>query len=324
MIERTMIYLVTPCFFDSKSLARLIDEVVDQFPEGDRDHLRFVAIDDSAGSDRDRIRGLGGPDVTWIETPFNVGHQRAIVFGLRELAPMLEDDDIIVTLDSDGEDQPADVPRLLDPLESPHDPARLAIALRTRRRETVPFKIAYRLFRVFFHTLTGEVVRSGNFAAMRASLIKRIIWHPYFDISYSATLISLPLAPTLVPCQRGSRYGGKSSMSPARLISHGLGMLVPFSDRIATRAFIGLAMAGFVSLTAIALMALFGLVSNDALPAWPFAVGGAMFLLSLIGLGFVAVIFVVFSQVRALSFSNPRIMHEYDRVLEAPRDRNRQ
>lgn len=47
---------------------------------------------------------------------YNLGHQGAIVLGLRKLAGIIDDNDIVVTMDSDGEDSPEDIPSLVAPL----------------------------------------------------------------------------------------------------------------------------------------------------------------------------------------------------------------
>ena len=83
-----------------------------------------------------------------IAPPFNLGHQRAIVFGLRLIEPDIDDVDLVVTMDADGEDRPEDLPRLLDPLlEAPADRRRLCVARRTKRRESFRFRVMYFFFR---------------------------------------------------------------------------------------------------------------------------------------------------------------------------------
>lgn len=58
----------------------------------------------------------GLPDGRALPTPFNLGHQDATVYGLRRLASQIAESDLVVTMDSGGEDRPEDVPRLLAPL----------------------------------------------------------------------------------------------------------------------------------------------------------------------------------------------------------------
>jgi hypothetical protein len=238
--------VLTPSYFDVESFLILKDRLEESLglavARGELPAARIVKytfVDDSAGRDA-AVRALDQlPDVTVIEPPFNLGHQRAIVYGLRAIAGDLSPEEIVVTMDSDGEDQPEDVPRLLAPLLTPPvDLWKVAIARRTERHEPLAFKVMYLAFVLLFRLLTGRAVRSGNFAALRGEYVVRMLNHPYFDLCYSSSLLTLSMnpTPTFVPCARGRRYAGESRMGTERLLSHGVRMLMPFADRIAIRS----------------------------------------------------------------------------------------
>jgi glycosyltransferase involved in cell wall biosynthesis len=272
----------------------------EQRPETGQVH--FVVVDDTAGQDRE-IESLRQLDrVRVLRPPFNLGHQRAIVYGLRKALPEIADEDTVVTLDADGEDRPEDLPRLLDAVAESGG-SRLALALRTKRRESLSFKLGYRFFRLLFRTLTGATVRSGNFAAIPGSAAKQALLHPIFDLSYSSAILALDLPITYVPCERGERYEGRSKMTYGKLAMHGLRMMMPFTDRIAIRS---LALF-FVSLVSGALLALFVIVLKllgETIPGWAsFTVLGAV-IVSLVALGNFVTLFVIFSQNRAVSLAN--------------------
>lgn len=261
-----------------------------------------MVVDDTAGQDRE-IESLRQLDrVRVLRPPFNLGHQRAIVYGLRKTLPEIADEDTVVTLDADGEDRPEDLPRLLDAVAESGG-SRLALALRTKRRESLFFKLGYRFFRLLFRTLTGATVRSGNFAAIPGSAAKQALLHPIFDLSYSSAILALDLPITYVPCERGERYEGRSKMTYGKLAMHGLRMMMPFTDRIAIRS---LALF-FVSLVSGALLALFVIVLKllgETIPGWAsFTVLGAV-IVSLVALGNFVTLFVIFSQNRAVSLAN--------------------
>jgi len=63
--------------------------------------VHFVAVDDTAGEDA-RLRAMQDATTRVLVPPYNLGHQGAIVFALRELVPELAPSDTVVTLDSDG------------------------------------------------------------------------------------------------------------------------------------------------------------------------------------------------------------------------------
>src|SRR5450755_4714775 len=162
------VWLVSPVYFDVESYTRLRDNARAALTESSGLDLRFVAIDDTAGADP-AIRDLEKqPGQSIITPPFPLGHQRALVFGLRRLSSVVGERDLIVTLDADGEDKPEDLPRLLAPFRQPDASVRtVVVAARTRRRESPWFKVFYLLFKTFFQLLTGTVIRSGNYAAYR-------------------------------------------------------------------------------------------------------------------------------------------------------------
>jgi len=255
-----VIWVVSPMLHDTESYRRLREEVIAAIgPEGGP--VRFLVVDDSAGTDADVDTLHGIDDVQVLTPPFNLGHQRAIVYGLRHLAPTLADDDVVVTMDSDGEDQPADVPRLLAALGE--SGAALVLAERTKRSEPLLFRVLYVMFRLFFRLIAGITVLSGNFAAQRGDSLKATVHHPSFDLCYSSTLLALRRPTTTVPCARGTRFAGKSRMNTSSLIAHGIRMLLPFSERIAARMLV-IAATTFVAVVTLLVLTATGVVSGAA------------------------------------------------------------
>jgi hypothetical protein len=249
---------------DTESFVRLREETLAScWTAGMRDPIRFLVVDDSAGTDQEVARLHDLDDVDVLTPPFSLGHQRAIVFGLRFLVPRLEGDELVVTMDSDGEDQPGDVPRLIQAVQSGTAP--LVLAERTKRKEQLRFRVMYLFFRVFFRVLTGTRVKSGNFALQRARSLAASIDHPSFDLCYSSTLLALRRPTTLVPCARGVRFAGRSRMSSYALVAHGVRMLLPFSERIAVRMMI-VAAASFAALVGYLVMLATGVFGDS--PGW--------------------------------------------------------
>jgi len=266
--------------------------------------VEFVLVDDTGGIDPNtgQLQGLG--DVTVFGPPFNLGHQRAIVFGVRSLRPLLHESDVVVTLDADGQDKPEDVPRLLGPLLSDDDVRKVVLARRSRRRETVLFRVLYLLFRAVFRTLTGTVVRTGNFAAYRGWTAIHVLRHPYFDLCYSSTFLSLNLDIHYVPCERGPRYAGRSRMSYGRLIRHGLSMLVPFTDRITVRALTAFAATTAASIVLAVVVVCIKLFTDRAIPGWATSTLLLLIVISLVALGNALMLFALFAQTRGISLAD--------------------
>ncbi|MCM2322540.1 MAG: glycosyltransferase [Oligoflexia bacterium] len=298
------IWFISPVYRDVESFLILRDRLRRAVPG---QVARFAVVDDTAGLDEQigQLAALG--DVTVITPPFNLGHQRAIVHALRTLAEEMTEEDIVVTLDADGEDRPEDLPRLLAELSKPGHRGlrRIVLARRTRRREAVSFKILYFFFKLFFRFLTGTLIRTGNFAAFRGWTARTVIFHPHFDLCYSSSLLSLGLPVACVPCERGTRYAGRSRMNLVRLISHGIRMLMPFLDRIAIRALIGFSLAlGGTAGLALALLARSLWTGQPLALAFSGWLGSALALcatLSFVALGNFVILFALFSQSQGFS-----------------------
>lgn len=301
-------WIFTPVYRDVRSFRILREHLLEELDRSQvvaADSVRFVVVDDTAGQDPE-IGSLDGlEDVTVLQPPFNLGHQRALVYALRKSLPQIADDDAIATLDADGEDQPQDMPRLLSALTArPPTERRVVLALRTKRRESIGFKLLYRGFRLLFRSLTGATVRSGNFAVIPGGVAKRALLHPTFDLAYSSAILALDLPVEYVPCERGERYEGRSKMTYGKLAIHGLRMLMPFTDRIAIRAlgtFVFFGVLGAVLALVVIALKIF---TSSSIPGWTSYIALGALIVSLVALGNFVSLFVLFSQTRAVSLAN--------------------
>jgi hypothetical protein len=298
------LWIVAPVYYDVEAFLELhaaIRSAIGSMPVSIADLCRVVVVDDTANQDPAVARLRDLPDITVLHTPFNLGHQHALVYALRHLAPAIEERDSIVTLDGDGEDRASDLGRMLASLGGASSQMTVVLARRTKRSEPLWFKMLYAGFKVLFRALTGTVIRSGNYAAFRGAFAKRLLFHPAFDLSYASAFLSLNLPVVFVPCERGTRYAGESKMSLARLIAHGIGMLMPFIDRIAARALIGFAIVFGGGVAAALVVAVMTWVGNVALPAWTTPMLVVILMLSFSALSNFLILFTIFAQSGALS-----------------------
>ena len=181
---------------------------------------------------------------------------------------------------------------------------------RVKRREVWWFKLLYSGFKLMFLLLTGTVIRTGNFAAFRGVLTRRVLFHPYFDLSYSSTLLSLNIPAVYVPCERGVRYAGRSKMNVSALLRHGLRMLMPFIDRIAARALVLFTIILSTGIAASIVVLAVRLFTDRGIPGWASYMLLLILTISVTALGNFLVLFVLFAQSDGLSL---RGLHEYTR-----------
>jgi polyisoprenyl-phosphate glycosyltransferase len=302
------IWVVTPSYCDVpafEAVRKRTTEILDDQPELAGFRPRFVLIDDTAGLDPE-VAGLDRRDDTQVVlVPFNLGHQRALVFGVRTLAGEMAADDLVVTLDSDGQDRPEDLPRLLAPVLASRPEERLvALARRTERPESLGFRLGYLVFRCVFRLLTGTVVRTGNFAAYRPVVAQQVLQHPHFDLCYSSSFISLDGPLAFVPCARGERLAGRSRMNRTRLGIHGIRMLMPFLDRIAIRMLAYFAALFGLSLAALVATLIVRFLTDTAIPGWATYTALGALIVSLVSLGNFVLLFATFAQSRGISLIN--------------------
>jgi hypothetical protein len=190
----------------------------------------------------------------------NLGHQRAIAVGLvyiHQRHPI----DAVVVMDSDGEDRPEDVPRLLDEFERAGQ--RHPVFAERRRRVTgLVFKAGYLLFRMVHRVLTGRGVRIGNFSVIPPATLANVVVQSSLWSHYAATVVNARIPMNTVRVDRGYRLSGASRMNFVSLVAHGLSAVSVFRETVATRVLLGastVVTAGSVLLLGMLAGALYGI-----------------------------------------------------------------
>jgi glycosyltransferase involved in cell wall biosynthesis len=229
----------------------------------------------------------------------NLGHQRAIALGLTFVYAQRPCRAVVV-MDADGEDAPADVPRLLRELEA-HASAKAVFAARARRSEGPVFWLGYRAFKLLHRALTGRKVEVGNFSVMPWSLLERLvgiseIWNHYAAAVYKARL---PVAQVAVP--RARRLAGKSQMSLVALVTHGLSAISVYGEVVGVR--LVFFAATLIVLTGAGIAGTLGirLLTDWGIPGWATTATGLLcvLLVSLCSMLTLSVLFLLQARERA-------------------------
>lgn len=209
-----------------------------------------------------------------LELRRNLGHQRALAVGLAYVAEHVPCRAVVV-MDGDGEDDPADVPRLLRRLDQTGGRA-IVFAERARRAEGLVFRLGYAGYRLLHRVLTGIPVRVGNFSAIPAPLLGRLVVSSDLWNHYAASAYKARLPRELVPTRRAARLSGRSRMDLVALVTHGLSAMSVFGDRVGVRLLI--AAAGLLGLTLAGLgaIAAIRLGTDLAIPGWATTAAGLL------------------------------------------------
>jgi glycosyltransferase involved in cell wall biosynthesis len=211
----------------------------------------IVLLDDGSTSEPEGRLKL--PELTAVESieilrlARNLGHQRAISIGLA-WASENRPGRTVVVMDGDGEDNPADIPKLLARYDAEQG-RKLIFAARTRRMERWQFQVCYRVYQFVHLLLTGHRVRVGNFSVVPPAAVQQLAVISETWNHYSAAVFNSRIAYDMVPTPRDRRLGGRSRMNFTALVVHGLSALSVFSHIIGVRLLIA---SGILILAALA------------------------------------------------------------------------
>lgn len=245
---------------------------------GDCDHqLDILIVDDGSATlpppglvDPHARRHIASIELLTLKR--NLGHQRAIAVGLAHLQQRGRRH-VVVVMDGDGEDDPADVPRLLKRAED-LGLTSVVFAERTTRSEGPGFRAGYLAYRMLHRLATGHAVRVGNFSALPPRCLEPLAVSPELWNHYAAAVIRSRMPFDLVPTRRRKRLDGRSRMNFVSLVIHGLSSVSVFGDVVGARLLVATtALSGLCGLLAGA-AALLAATPSPWAGAAPFLLGG--------------------------------------------------
>ncbi|NJK53162.1 MAG: glycosyltransferase [Leptolyngbyaceae cyanobacterium SU_3_3] len=272
------ILITIPVFNDWKSLNRLMIQLNEtlMFEQLEADVLILNDGSSIAYQEEISLPKLTNIDqVHLVDLKRNLGHQRAIVVGLAYIEERL-DHEITVVMDSDGEDSPTDIPKLVNECLNQQG-KKIIFARRTQRSETWLFRLFYKIYQSLFKSLTGENIAVGNFSVIPRQLLPRVVILSEIWNHYAAGILKAKLPFATIPCKRGTRLVGRSHMNFVSLVMHGLSAISVYGDVIGIKALLAaiLLMLGCVLLITLVVSV------RIAVPNWAPYVAGLSFIIFL-------------------------------------------
>jgi polyisoprenyl-phosphate glycosyltransferase len=168
--ERLDLCIVVPAFNEEKNLPELHRELSRALEAAGVAFTLLIVDDGSRDGTWEAVRRLVDSDarVQGIRLARNFGHQEAISVGLQHARGRA-----VAVMDADLQDRPADLLLLYDRWKSGAD---VAYAVRRSRRESLPRRIAYRLF---YRTLAKVAnlpipMDAGDFCVMDGAFVERL------------------------------------------------------------------------------------------------------------------------------------------------------
>ncbi len=256
--------------YNDWAACRLLLKALDQALQGHLSSARVILVNDASTLDLpadfpgDGFAVLDRVDLLGLRR--NLGHQRAIAIGLSYIWEQIRCSTVVL-MDSDGEDAPSDVPRLLAKYHG-EGGQKIIFAERTRRSENWTFVLFYKLYKLLHRVLVGMGVRVGNFSAIPRSRLDSLIVVSELWNHYAAAVVKSQQPFDTIPTHRARRLSGKSGMNFVRLVAHGLSAISVFGDIIGVRLLV--ATLGLIVLTVLGLIAtvFIRLATNLAILGW--------------------------------------------------------
>lgn len=276
------IIVVTPVYEDVAASSRLFKELAGTLHQD----IFVVTVDDGSVKQPLEIDSLQQANIAGVILRLrrNVGHQRAIAIGLAYVSEIIRPEQHVVVMDADGEDLPATVPTLLDQLQA--DNVDVVVAQRKSRVETFRFRAFYAIYKRFFRLVTGRAISFGNFMALKAHAVKRLVVMQELSIHVAGAVLASRLRIGLCPLDRGQRYAGQSKMNFVGLALHGFKGLMIFAEDVLVR--VGIACFGVAILSVVGIVAVIVLkIVGFSTPGW-FSVALGILVLLLLQTGTLA------------------------------------
>jgi hypothetical protein len=221
----------------------------------------------------------------------NVGHQRAIAIGLSHIFEK-KNVDAVAILDSDGEDRPEDLIRLIEAHASLEEPI-IIFAERTRRSETFLFQFFYQIYRILHLLLTGYRIRFGNFSIVPHQSLGCLVVDPNLWLHFAASVVASRSRYTTIPTTRGVRIHGQSKLNFTSLVIHGLAALACYNEIVGVRLLFCAVSFSFVLFLMILAVFVERVATSWAIPGWATYTTGILFIILteffLIVMAFVAI-----------------------------------
>ena len=226
--------ILIPIYNDRESLTKLIEDI--NFEVKDLPCQISIIVVNDASSQQVTDNYLNTENINTIEIinmKENKGHARCIASGLKYIFEKKEFD-YVIPMDGDGEDRPEEIKDFIKLAEQSDD--KTIVGERTKRSESLFFKICYQLHKLLTLGFTGHSIKFGNFTCLSKSTIEKMLNEKATWNSFSGSLKKVEKDLLSIPSIRGTRYFGPSKMSFFKLLKHSLSIISVFRKTVLIRS----------------------------------------------------------------------------------------
>jgi len=226
--------ILIPIYNDRQSLTKLIENI-----NIEAKHLNFkisiIVINDASSQkiidDYQNIENINSIEI--INMKDNRGHARCIASGLKYIFEKKEFD-YVIPMDGDGEDRPEEIKNFIGHADQIDNKTKIGV--RTKRSETLFFKICYELHKILTLVFTGQSIKFGNFTCLSKPTIEKMLNEKATWNSFSGSLKKTEKDLLSILSIRGKRYFGPSKMSFFNLLKHSLSIISVFKTTLLIRS----------------------------------------------------------------------------------------
>jgi glycosyltransferase involved in cell wall biosynthesis len=228
------IILLIPIYNDRESLKKLIENINFEVKDLNSEISVVVINDASSQQIADTYQNLENINsFEIINMKENRGHARCIASGLKYIFEKKEFD-FVIPMDGDGEDRPEEIKNFIHQAKQSDD--KTIVGERTKRSESLFFKICYQLHKLLTLGFTGHSIKFGNFTCLSKSTIEKMLNEKASWNSFSGSLKKVEKDLLSIPSIRGIRYFGPSKMSFFNLLKHSLSIISVFRKTVLIRS----------------------------------------------------------------------------------------
>jgi glycosyltransferase involved in cell wall biosynthesis len=226
--------ILIPIYNDRESLTKLIKDI--NFEVKDlASQISIIVVNDGSSQqitdDYANTENINSIDI--INMNENRGHARCIASGLKYIFEKKEFD-FVIPMDGDGEDRPEEIKNFIHQAEQLNDKS--IVGERTKRSESLFFKICYQLHKLLTLGFTGHSIKFGNFTCLSKSTVEKMLNEKATWNSFSGSLKKVEKDLLSIPSIRGTRYFGPSKMSFFNLLKHSLSIISVFRKTVLIRS----------------------------------------------------------------------------------------
>ena len=226
--------ILIPIYNDRESLKKLIENINLNISTVSSEVSVIVVNDASSQQINDNYENIENiQSIEIINMKENRGHARCIASGLKYIYEKKEFD-FVIPMDGDGEDRPEEIKSFIQLAEQANDKS--IVGERTKRSESLFFKICYQLHKLLTLGFTGHSIKFGNFTCLSKSTIEKMLNEKATWNSFSGSLKKVEKDLVSSPSIRGARYFGPSQMSFFNLLKHSLSIISVYRKTVLIRS----------------------------------------------------------------------------------------